>query len=186
MYIIAGLGNPTSKYDRTRHNVGFDAIDIISKRYGIKVNTAKHKALCGTGVIGGEKVLLLKPMTYMNLSGEAVAEAVSYYKLDADNELIVIFDDISLEPGRMRLRRKGSAGGHNGVKSIIAMTGTEGFKRIKIGVGAKPEGRDLADYVLSYFNKQDRALVDEALDKVPEAVELIMADEFDRAMNKYN
>ena len=109
MYIIAGLGNPTSKYERTRHNIGFEAIDIIGKKYGIKTDTAKHKALCGTGIIGGEKVLLLKPQTYMNLSGEAVAEALNYYKLDADNELIVIFDDISLPTGKLRIRRKGSA-----------------------------------------------------------------------------
>ncbi len=186
MYIIAGLGNPTSKYERTRHNIGFEAIDIIGKKYGIKTDTAKHKALCGTGIIGGEKVLLLKPQTYMNLSGEAVAEALNYYKLDADNELIVIFDDISLPTGKLRIRRKGSAGGHNGVKSIIAMTGTDGFKRIKIGVGEKPEGIDLVSHVMGYFKKDDRRLVDDAMERAAAAVELIVNDQFDRAMNMYN
>ncbi|MFQ9933250.1 MAG: aminoacyl-tRNA hydrolase [Lachnospiraceae bacterium] len=186
MYIIAGLGNPTSQYDRTRHNVGFDAIDILSKEYGIKVNTIKHKGLCGSGVIGGEKVVLIKPMTYMNLSGEAVAEAVNFYKINPEEELIVIFDDISLEPGRLRLRRKGSAGGHNGIKNIIAMTGTDGFKRIKVGVGEKPEGWDLADYVLGRFNKEDRKKVDDALTRAGEAVKVILQEGFDRAMNKFN
>lgn len=186
MYIIAGLGNPTSKYEGTRHNVGFEAIDILAKKYGIKVNMAKHKSLCGSGVIGGEKVLIMKPQTYMNLSGEAVAEAVKFYKVNPEDELIVIFDDISLEPGRLRLRRKGSAGGHNGIKSIIGMTGTEGFKRIKVGVGQKPAGWDLADYVLGRFNKEDRAAVDDALARAAEAAELIVNNEFDKAMNKYN
>lgn len=186
MYIIAGLGNPTSKYEGTRHNVGFDVIDILAKKHGIKVNLAKHKALCGSGVIGGEKVLVMKPQTYMNLSGEAVAEAVKFYKINPEDELIVIFDDISLEPGRLRLRRKGSAGGHNGIKSIIEMTGTEGFKRIKVGVGQKPAGWDLADYVLGRFNKEDRAAVDDALARAAEAAELIVNNEFDKAMNKYN
>lgn len=186
MYIIAGLGNPTSKYEGTRHNVGFEAIDILAKKYGIKVNLAKHKSLCGSGVIGGEKVLIMKPQTYMNLSGEAVAEAVKFYKINPEDELIVIFDDISLEPGRLRLRRKGSAGGHNGIKSIIGMTGTDGFKRIKVGVGQKPAGWDLADYVLGRFNKEDRAAVDDALARAAEAAELIVNNEFDKAMNKYN
>ncbi len=186
MYIIAGLGNPTSKYEHTRHNVGFDTIDILAKKHGIKVDNAKHKALCGSGVIAGEKVLLMKPQTYMNLSGEAVAEALNYYKVEADDELLVIFDDISLEPGKLRLRRKGSAGGHNGIKSIIGMTGTEGFKRIKIGVGAKPEGWDLADHVLGRFNKEERALVEDALTRAAEAVEIIVHGDFDKAMNRFN
>lgn len=186
MYIIAGLGNPTSQYARTRHNIGFDTIDIIGKKYGIKVDTAKHKALCGTGIIGGEKVLLLKPQTYMNLSGEAVADALNYYKLNPENELIVIFDDISLPPGKLRIRRKGSAGGHNGIKSIIAMTGTDGFKRIKIGVGEKPEGWDLSSHVLGYFKKDDRKLVEDAMERAADAVELMVRDEFDKAMNMYN
>lgn len=186
MYIIAGLGNPTSKYDKTRHNVGFDAIDIIAKKNGIKVDSAKHKALCGSGYIGGEKVLLMKPQTYMNNSGEAVAEAVNYYKIDPENELIVIFDDISLEPGRLRIRRKGSAGGHNGIKSIIAHCKTEGFKRVKIGVGAKPENFDLADHVLGRFASLERRLVDEALENTAEATKLIVQDELDKASNRYN
>lgn len=186
MFIIVGLGNPTSQYDRTRHNVGFDAIDIIAKKYGIKVDIAKHKALCGTGIIAGQKVLLMKPQTYMNLSGEAVADAVNFYKIDETEELLVIFDDISLEPGKMRLRKKGSAGGHNGIKNIIAHLGTESFKRVKIGVGEKPEGWDLASYVLGHFDKEDRKKVEEVMEKTAEAVELIVNDEFDKASNRYN
>lgn len=186
MYIIAGLGNPTSKYEGTRHNVGFDAIDILAEKYNIKVDNAKHKALCGSGIIGGEKVLLIKPQTFMNLSGEAVAEAVKFYKINPEEELTVIFDDISLEPGRLRLRRKGSAGGHNGIKNIIAHLGTENFKRIKVGVGAKPAGWDLADYVLGRFDKAERNLVDESLKRAAEAVEMITEGDFDGAMNRFN
>ena len=124
MYVIVGLGNPDKKYEHTRHNIGFDVIDALADKYNISVTDKKHKALCGSGVIEGMKVLLVKPQTYMNLSGESVAEVMNFYKLDPDEEMIVIFDDISLEPGRIRIRKKGSAGGHNGIKSIIAMTGT--------------------------------------------------------------
>lgn len=186
MYIIAGLGNPTSKYARTRHNVGFDCIDILSKKYGIKVNNAKHKALCGSGVIGGEKVLLMQPQTYMNLSGEAIADAVNFYKINPSEELIIIYDDISLVPGKLRLRKKGSAGGHNGIKSIIAQLGTEEFKRIKVGVGEKPEGWDLANHVLGYFKNDERKLVDESLERAADAVECIITEKFESAMNKFN
>ena len=125
MYVIVGLGNPDKKYEHTRHNIGFDVIDALADKYNISVTDKKHKALCGSGVIEGMKVLLVKPQTYMNLSGESVAEVMNFYKLDPDEEMIVIFDDISLEPGRIRIRKKGSAGGHNGIKSIIAMTGTQ-------------------------------------------------------------
>lgn len=186
MYIIAGLGNPTLKYHNTRHNVGFDAIDVIAKKNKIKVDMAKHKALCGSGIIGGEKVLLLKPQTFMNLSGESIAEAVNYYKISPEDELIIIYDDISLEPGNMRLRRKGSAGGHNGMKSIIGMLGTDVFKRIKIGVGSKPEGWDLADYVLGRFNKEERKMVEDVFEKTEEAIGMTIEGNFDKAMNKFN
>ena len=152
MYVIVGLGNPDKKYEHTRHNIGFDVIDALADKYNISVTDKKHKALCGSGVIEGMKVLLVKPQTYMNLSGESVAEVMNFYKLDPDEEMIVIFDDISLEPGRIRIRKKGSAGGHNGIKSIIAMTGTQGFSRIKVGVGEKPQGWDLADHVLGRFS----------------------------------
>ena len=155
MYVIVGLGNPDKKYEHTRHNIGFDVIDALADKYNISVTDKKHKALCGSGVIEGMKVLLVKPQTYMNLSGESVAEVMNFYKLDPDEEMIVIFDDISLEPGRIRIRKKGSAGGHNGIKSIIAMTGTQGFSRIKVGVGEKPQGWDLADHVLGRFSSED-------------------------------
>lgn len=186
MYIIAGLGNPTSQYARTRHNVGFDAIDAIADRYGISVDTKKYKALIGKGVIEGHKVVLAKPQTYMNLSGESIRELIDYFKIDETEELIVIYDDISLEPGQIRLRGKGSAGGHNGLKSIIAHLGGQEFKRIKVGVGEKPAGWDLADYVLGRFSKDERELVDQALKRAQEATVMIMEQGMDAAMNAYN
>lgn len=186
MYIIVGLGNPTSKYDKTRHNVGFDTIDALADKYSINVNNAKHKALCGQGIIEGEKVLLMKPQTFMNLSGEAVIDALNFYKCDGNTELIVIYDDISMDPGRIRMRGKGSAGGHNGIKNIIAHLGSESFRRIKIGVGAKPNGWDLADFVLSRFTPSERKSIDEAIDKSVEAIATIISDSFEKAMNLYN
>lgn len=186
MYVIVGLGNPDKKYEHTRHNIGFDVIDALADKYNISVTDKKHKALCGSGVIEGMKVLLVKPQTYMNLSGESVAEVMNFYKLDPDEEMIVIFDDISLEPGRIRIRKKGSAGGHNGIKSIIAMTGTQGFSRIKVGVGEKPQGWDLADHVLGRFSSEDRAKVEEAIGHAMDAAVLMMQGETDKAMNIYN
>jgi len=186
MYIIAGLGNPTSKYEKTRHNVGFDAIDEIAQRYNIKVETLKHKAECGTGIIGGEKVILVKPLTYMNLSGESISAIASYYKVDVKKEVIVIYDDISMEPGRIRIRKKGSAGGHNGIKNIISHFGSEEFLRIKIGVGEKPQGYDLADYVLSYFDKKTRDIIDNSLADVKNVVETIITEGYESAANKFN
>ena len=155
MYLIAGLGNPTKEYDKTRHNAGFSVIDVLADRYRIDVSEKKHKALCGRGVIEGQKVLLLKPQTFMNLSGESIRAAADYYKI-APEEMVVIYDDISLEPGQLRIRLKGSAGGHNGIKNIIANLGTQDFPRIKVGVGAKPPRMDLADYVLGRFPKSQR------------------------------
>ena len=186
MKVIVGLGNPGKKYDNTRHNIGFEALDYIADKEGININTGKYKALIGTGYMGGEKVLLVKPQTYMNLSGESVADVVNFYKIDPEEDMIVIFDDISLEPGRIRIRKKGSAGGHNGIKNIIAMTGTSGFKRIKVGVGEKPQGWDLADHVLGRFSDEDRQNVKEAIKNAMDAAVLIMQDETDRAMNLYN
>lgn len=186
MYIIAGLGNPTSKYDKTRHNVGFDTIDALAKKYSIKISTAKHKSLCGTGTINGEKILLLKPQTFMNLSGEAIRDAVNFYKCDTKTELIIIYDDISLEPGRLRLRKKGSSGGHNGIKNIIAHLSSEDFCRIKVGVGAKPADYDLADHVLGRFSSQERILVDESIERACDAIDTIIARDFDNAMNFFN
>ena len=144
MFLIAGLGNPDKKYEKTRHNIGFDTVDALAEKYNISITEKKHKALCGSGVIEGVKVILAKPQTYMNLSGESIAEIVNFYKLDPESEMLIIFDDISLAPGNIRVRKKGSAGGHNGIKSIISSVGTSNFMRIKVGVGEKPQGWDLA------------------------------------------
>lgn len=186
MYIIAGLGNPTKEYENTRHNIGFMAIDALAEKYGISVMSCKHKALIGKGTINGNKVVLVKPLTYMNLSGEAIRAIIDYYKADAESELIVIYDDVSLDVGQLRIRKKGSAGGHNGIKNIIAQLGHDMFLRIKIGVGEKPKGYDLADYVLGHFNKEELAVMKESLEKVDGAVNLMLAGEVDRAMNDYN
>ncbi len=186
MYIIVGLGNPTKEYDNTRHNIGFAAIDMLADKYGIRVNEVKHKALLGKGVINGSKVILVKPMTYMNLSGEAVRAVIDYYKVDEEEELIVIYDDISLDVGQLRVRKKGSAGGHNGIKNIIAHLGHDTFRRIKIGVGEKPKGYDLADYVLGHFSKEDLTVLKEGMEKVEGAVGLMLQGDVDEAMNRYN
>ena len=186
MFLIVGLGNPTKQYEKTRHNIGFDVMDALADKYNISISENKHKALCGKGVIEGMKVVLAKPQTYMNLSGESVAELVNYYKLDPESELIVVFDDISLEPGNIRIRKKGSAGGHNGIKNIIAMTGTQNFMRIKVGVGEKQKGWDLADYVLGRFSTEDRTKVEEAIGHAMDAAVLMMQGEVDKAMNDYN
>lgn len=186
MFVIVGLGNPDKKYEGTRHNIGFDAIDALSRKYNIPVKEKKHKALVGTGAIEGCRVMLVKPLTYMNLSGESVGEIMNFYKLDPEEELLVIFDDISLAPGNIRIRKKGSAGGHNGIKSIIAHTGTMNFKRIKIGVGEKPKDWDLADYVLGRFDASDRKKVDDAIADAMEATKRIACDDIDGAMNDFN
>lgn len=186
MFLIVGLGNPEKKYDKTRHNIGFDTIDALADKYNISMNEKKHKALCGTGVIDGVKVLLAKPQTYMNLSGDSVAEIVNFYKIDPEEEMIVIFDDISLAPGNIRVRKKGSAGGHNGIKSIIARTGTQNFMRIKVGVGEKPAGWDLVDHVLGHFSREDRALVEDAIKDAEAAAVLMMQGQVDKAMNDFN
>ena len=186
MYIIAGLGNPTQQYDHTRHNIGFDTITYLADRYHITMNTKKFQAICGTGVIEGQKVLLLKPQTYMNLSGNSIGEAVNFYKLDPATEVIVIYDDIALEPGYIRVRKIGSAGGHNGIKDIIAHLGTQEFQRIRVGVGEKPKDYDLAAYVLGHFAAEDRKKVEEAIAQAADAVELMVQDRADEAMNLYN
>lgn len=186
MIVIAGLGNPTDKYRGTRHNAGFEAIDRIASDYGISVETYKHKSLCGKGIIAGQKVLLMKPQTFMNNSGEAIRETMDFYKFNPENELIVLYDDISLAVGRLRIRAKGSAGGHNGIKSIIAHTGTEKFKRIKIGIGEKPDKMDLADYVLGHFTAEDKSLMAEAAKNASEAVKIMIDKDITAAMNLYN
>lgn len=186
MYLIAGLGNPTKQYEHTRHNIGFDTITYLADHYHISMNTKKFQGICGSGYIEGQKVLLLMPQTYMNLSGQSVSEAAAFYKLNPAAEVIVIYDDIALEPGNIRVRKKGSAGGHNGIKNIIAHLGTQEFQRIRIGVGEKPKEYDLADYVLGRFSAEDRKLVEEAFANAADAVRLMVQGKTDEAMNLYN
>jgi PTH1 family peptidyl-tRNA hydrolase len=186
MFIIAGLGNPTKEYEGTRHNVGFDVIDRLSEKYNIAVDTKKHRAFIGKGMIAGQKVILAKPQTYMNLSGESIRSLLDYYKVDEEHELLVIYDDVSLGVGQLRIRAKGSAGGHNGIKNIIAHLGGQVFPRIKIGVGEKPPKYDLADYVLGHFSKAEKILMDEGYDNAVRAVEMIVSGDIEGAMNEYN
>lgn len=185
MYLIAGLGNPTREYAGTRHNIGYDTITRLCDDYRISLDIKKHKGLCGKGVIGGEKVLLVQPLTYMNLSGDCIKEAADYYKIDPAH-IIVIYDDISLPVGKLRVRAKGSAGGHNGMKSIIARLGTEEFARVRIGIGEKPAGWDLADYVLGRFQTDELPLMREAVGNAAKACELIIKDGIQTAMNRSN
>ena len=186
MYIIVGLGNPGRQYDNTRHNVGFKCIDAIAEKNNINVLEKKHKAMVGKGFVNGEKVVLVKPLTFMNLSGESVREVVDFYKVDPQKELIVIYDDISLAVGALRIRKKGSAGGHNGIKNIIQHLGNENFERIRIGVGEKPAGFDLADYVLGHFTQSELKDIDSGIDNAVKAAELLVKGEIDAAMNQFN
>lgn len=186
MYIIVGLGNPDRQYQNTRHNIGFDVIDVIADKNNITVKERKHKALIGKGIVGGQKAVLVKPQTYMNLSGESVREVIDFYKADEKSELIVISDDISLDVGQIRIRKKGSAGGHNGLKNIILHLGHDEFQRVKMGVGQKPEGYDLVDYVLGHFPKEEREIMDESAKRAADAVEVMIAEGADAAMNMYN
>lgn len=186
MYLIAGLGNPTKQYEHTRHNVGFDMISYLADQYHISMNTKKFQGICGSGYIEGQKVLLLMPQTYMNLSGRSVGEAAAFYKLAPASEVIIIYDDIALEPGNIRVRKRGSAGGHNGIKNIIACLGTQEFQRIRIGVGEKPKDYDLAAYVLGRFLEEDRKKIREAFVHASDAVSLMVRGETDEAMNLYN
>ena len=186
MYIIAGLGNPGREYEGTRHNAGFVVLDKLAAKENIPVLEKRHKAVIGKGVIAGRKCILAKPQTYMNLSGESIREMINFYKADERAELIVISDDVTLEPGQIRIRKKGSAGGHNGLKSIIANLGHDSFIRVKIGVGEKPAGWDLADYVLGRFSAKDRETLDQAADRGADAVRMIIAEGADAAMNRYN
>ncbi len=184
-YIVAGLGNPDRKYENTRHNTGFIVLDKIADTLSVRIDRIKFKSLCATAQIGDKKVLLLKPSTYMNLSGQAVTEAMSFYKVPPE-KTIIIFDDISLDVGKMRIRRKGSDGGHNGIKNIIYLSGSDAFPRIKIGIGHKPEKWDLADWVLSSFSADELKKLNEAAEKSFDAVRLITEGNIDKAMNLYN
>lgn len=186
MYLIAGLGNPGRQYEKTRHNMGFDTIDYLIDKFNIPQAGVKFNAMYGKGIIGGEKVILMKPLSYMNLSGGPIREMANFFKIDPETELIVIYDDIDLNPGQLRIRKQGSAGGHNGMKDIIKQLGTQKFVRIKVGVGAKPQGWDLADYVLSRFTDSDRKIVDEAIANAGDAVDKILSQGVDAAMNIYN
>jgi PTH1 family peptidyl-tRNA hydrolase len=185
-YLVVGLGNPDKKYENTRHNAGWLALDHIADRYNCKINKVKYKSFVGTCTIGGAKVMLMKPTTYMNNSGQAVVEAMSFYKIPPEN-VIVIFDDISLDVGKMRIRSKGSDGGQRGMRSIIQLSGSQSFPRIKIGIGEKPNPDwDLADWVLSRFTNDEMKKLDEMFDNASKAVELIIDGKTDRAMNLYN
>ena len=186
MYIIAGLGNPGKQYEETRHNIGWQVIDELAGKYNIRVTESKFKGLIGKGMIGGEKVVLVKPLTFMNLSGECIREVTNFYKIDETSQLIVVADDISLDVGQIRMRKKGSAGGHNGLKNIIAHLGHENFMRIKMGVGDKPAGYNLADYVLGHFSKEEEKILAESKKTAVLAIETIMSDGIDKAMNLYN
>ena len=186
MFLIAGLGNPGREYENTRHNAGFASLDALAKRHGIELTTRKFQALTGSGYIDGQKVLLVKPQTYMNLSGESLRAACDFFKVDPEEGLIVIYDDISLAPGQLRVRKKGSAGGHNGIKNIIAQLGTQEFTRIKIGVGEKPAKMDLADYVLGRFSKEEQPIIRESADRARAAVAEIITHDVASAMNKFN
>ena len=186
MIIIAGLGNPGRKYEKTRHNCGFEALDILADRWRIPVTQEKFRALCGTGNIDGTAVLLMKPQTFMNLSGEAVSEAARFYKIPPEH-VLVVSDEISLPLGKLRVRPKGSAGGHNGLKSIIASLGSDAFPRIRIGVGAPPHpDYDMADWVLSVFRNQDLEDMLAASDRAAEAVTTYISNGPERAMNRFN
>ncbi|MCR5468768.1 MAG: aminoacyl-tRNA hydrolase [Lachnospiraceae bacterium] len=186
MYIIAGLGNPGKKYENTRHNAGFDVLDVLAEKYGINISEKKHKAIIGKGIIDGCKVILVKPQTFMNLSGESIREIVDYYDVDPEEELVVISDDITLAPGNLRIRAKGSAGGHNGLKNIIAQLGTDAFKRVRVGVGEKEEGSDLVNHVLGHMSKEERDDFSKAAVDAADAAVLCMKGEVAEAMNRYN
>ena len=186
MFVIVGLGNPEKKYFHTRHNVGFDTIDALSDKYGIGLTETKFKAVYGKGRIGTERVILVKPLTYMNLSGEAVAPICNYFKVDTKTDLIIISDDVELDVGKLRIRPKGSSGGHNGLKNIIAQLGHEEFTRVRIGVGKKPKEWDMVDWVLGHFEGEDATSIKEGIDNACDAVVEIMENGTDSAMNRFN
>ena len=184
MYIIAGLGNPGKEYMGTRHNAGFSVIDELADKYNISVDTAKHKGLIGKGVIAGQKVILVKPMTYMNNSGESVRQVMDYFKIDVE-DLLVVYDDMDMPVGKLRLRQSGSAGGHNGVKSIIAHVGTQSFQRIRVGIDKHPRIK-VVDYVLGRFQKDEQPLIDQGVEDAVKAIETYLNKGFVAAMNVYN
>ncbi len=185
MILIAGLGNPGKEYENTRHNAGFLVLDTLAQKLGADLSERKHRALCGKAVIGGQKVILLKPQTYMNSSGESIRAAADYYKVPPE-DILVVYDDISLAPGQLRIRAKGSAGGHNGIKSIIAHLGTQEFPRVKVGIGEKPPRMDLADYVLGHFSSGEKKIMEEAAKEAADAICEIVNVGIEQAMNDHN
>lgn len=186
MYIIVGLGNYEKKYENTRHNIGFEVIDKLAEQENISVLEMKHRAVIGKGIVAGQKCVLAKPLTYMNLSGECVRELVDYYKVDETAELVVISDDISLAVGQLRIRKKGSAGGHNGLKNIIAHLGHDTFVRIRVGVGEKPKEWDLVDHVLGHFSTEERKIMDDSVGRAADGIRMILSQDVDAAMNEFN
>lgn len=184
-FIIAGLGNPGPKFENTRHNAGFEVLDLLSEKSGIKINKLKCKALTGEGVLKGKKVLLVKPQTYMNLCGESIREILEWYKLPTGN-IIIVYDDVDLDPGRIRIRPNGSSGTHNGMKSVIYQIQSDEFARIRVGIGKPPEGWDIADYVLGRFQAEEREIISKSVAKATEAIADILEFNVMYAMNKYN
>ncbi len=184
-HIVAGLGNPGARYAQTRHNAGFMALDYIEEKYNFKINKVKFKSLVGETTFAGKRVLFMRPQTFMNLSGEAIREAADFYKIPSDN-IVIIYDDVSFDPGTMRIKRKGSAGGHNGIKNIILQLDTDVFPRIKLGVGIKPKDYDMVDWVLGKLPPDTHKDFFSTLEKIPEALELIISGNLDKAMNRFN
>lgn len=184
MYIIVGLGNPGRKYENTRHNMGFIAVDLLAEKYGIKIDKIKFKALVGEGRIAGQKVLLVKPQTFMNLSGQSVVEVMNFYKEEIEN-LIVIYDDIDIPTGSIRLRKKGSAGTHNGMRNIVYLLGEDGFPRIRVGIGSEKKV-DLVSYVIGGVSKGEKELLEDSLTRAADAAACIVEKGIDKAMNEYN
>lgn len=185
IFLIAGLGNPGSKYENTRHNVGFDTIDYLSWKHNIKLSKIGFKAIYGEGEIQGVRTILLKPQTYMNLSGESIRDIVAWYKIPLE-KVVIVYDDIDLEPGKIRVRPKGSSGTHNGMKSIIYQLQSDGFPRVRIGIGRAPEKWDLADYVLSKFSKEDREVMNKSVEKAADAAIMIATTGVEKTMGTYN
>jgi len=185
MYLIVGLGNPEEEYSKTRHNMGFNTINKLSQQYNIDVKQNKFQALCGSGIIEKEKVILLKPQTYMNLSGNSVKEVVDFYKIEKE-KILVIYDDMDIDPGKIKIRKKGSSGGHNGIKSIIQMIGTEDFTRIRVGIGRPIHKGDEINYVIGAIPEVELKKLEEGIEKAQKAVDEILKNGVDSAMNKYN